>query len=233
MTIGELVNEIKVDLGCDINSIGISDESIKMKIAEATRKVGSYAPQVVIGSFGLSNNAVELPENTIMVAQILTNNVSTSTNRNSPLYDEADLFNATRYSFNVGNIMTDPYIYLMNITEMKTLQNLVSLDDWYFNKANHTVYFSNPTSQTMVIKFLQKYASVEDVEDPDIIQVIKEYSLALCKIVEGNIRRKLQAAPGAIQMDGDSLVNEGMSEKSRLDEEIPRQYQNLYFGIRC
>lgn len=233
MTIDELVNEIKVDLGSDINSLGISDESIRLKINEAMRKVCSYAPYVCVDTYSLSGNSVELPAGTCMVSQILTNNLSTSnTNRSSPMYDEADLFNATRYTFNTGNILADPYIYMMNITEMQTLQNMVSLDDWYYNKDNHTVYFSNPPSQSVVIKSLQKYESFEKITDPDIIQVIKEYSLALCKIIEGNIRRKLQSAPGAIQMDGDSLVSEGTSEKARLDDIIPKQFQNVYFGIR-
>ena len=78
-----------------------------------------------------------------------------------------------------------------------------------------------------------KLSDLEEIEDADILQIIKEYALALCKIIEGNIRRKLQSAPGAISMDGDALVSEGTAEKSRLDEYIPKQFSYLRFGVRC
>ena len=232
MNLDALVEEIKIDLGADVNSLGISNASIISKINEAVRKICSYAPYVNIDTYTVTGKTVVLPETTCMVSQVMTNNLSSgSINRDSPIYDEADLFNATRYIYNYSPL-ADPYIYMMNISEMRTLQNMVSISDWFYNKNNHTLYLTSVPSQSVVIKSLQKYDTFEDIKDPDVIQAVKEYALALCKIVEGNIRRKLQSAPGAIQMDGDSLVSEGTAEKTRLDEWIPKQFQNVYFGIR-
>lgn len=232
MVLDDLIKEIKVDLGSDICTLGISDESIELKIKESLRKVASYAPYSVVQTFDNVLSSIELPDGTCTVIQCLTEDTSTSTDRNSPAYDEQDLFNATRYIYNY-NSLSDPYIYMMKASELKTLQNMISLSDWYYNKENHTVYFNNPPSTTITIRYLRKYLSVEEISDPDILQTVKEYALALCKIIEGNIRRKLQNAPGAVSMDGDSLVSEGSSEKSKLDDWIPKQYANIRFGLRA
>lgn len=231
MNVESLVDEIKLDLGFDINSLGISDDTIKLKIKEAVRKISSYSPYVKIDSYNLENNKAKLPENTVTVIQVLTSNIKGAINRQSPLYDETDLFNASRYIYNYSP-MSDPYIYMMNISEIRTLQNMVALNDWFYNKGDHYLYINNAPSNNITVKSLETYTDLEKVTDIDMIQYVKEYALALCKIVEGNIRRKLQSAPGSIQMDGDSLVSEGMSEKSRLDEEIPKTFSYLRFGLR-
>lgn len=234
MTMDEMVNEIQVDLGSDVNSLGITSNTIELKIKEAMRKIGSYAPRIKVATYDTQGGYVQLSENTVMVSQVLSDNVtSKSVDRNSPLYDETDLFNASRYIFNSYNSsLADPYIYLMNISELRTLQNLVALTDWHYDKGTHQLYLSNYTGTRITIKSLETYNSIEEIQDQDMLQTVKEYSLALCKIVEGGIRRKLQAAPGSIQMDGDALVSEGTSEKARLDEQIPKQFSYLRFGMR-
>ena len=121
----------------------------------------------------------------------------------------------------------------MQRNALNTLQQFISIKDWRFEKYNHTLYLSNYSKNTVSVQYLRKYMNLEEIEDTDILQSIKEYSLALCKIIEGNIRRKLQSAPGAISMDGDALVSEGTAEKSRLDEYIPKQFSYLRFGVRC
>lgn len=234
MDINHMIEEIKSDLGTDVVSIGISDNTIKLKISEAVRKISSFSPYIKIATYTPIGGKVELSEETVMVSQVLTDDVAKSVNRESPIYDEKDLFNATRYIFNYsGTSLRDPYIYLMNLTELKTLQNMIEIKDWFYNKGDHTLYLSNYSNSRVTIKSLEKYTNLDQIQDNDVIQIIKEYSVALCKIAEGNIRRKLQNAPGSIQMDGDSLVSEGISEKNRLDDLIPKTFSYLRFGIKA
>lgn len=232
MQLTEMVDDIKVDLGCDINTLGISDDSIEAKINEAIRKVTSYAPYCVIETFNIDDTKkITLPDGTCAVIQILTDTVKTTSEVKQDVYNDNDLFSVSRYMYR-QDAMSDPYITLMKSNELKTLQNMVSITDYFFNKGDRTLYINNPIDDKVTVKYLVKYRSLEEIEDQDIIQTIKEYALALCKIIEGNIRRKLQAAPGAISMDGDSLVSEGLSEKNKLDEFIPKQYANIRFGMR-
>lgn len=226
----DLVEEIKVDLGCDINSLGISDTSIDLKIKEAVRKISIYAPYVCTETLQVSGGKISLPEDTTTVVAIMNFNKS-SAKRARVIADDTDLFSVSRYLYNY-NDLSDPYIFLMQKNAVSTLQGFVKLDDYHYDKHSHTLFISNHEGEKLTVKYLRKYRSFEEIEDVDIQQIVKEYALALCKIIEGNIRRKLQSAPGAIQLDGDSLVSEGMSEKQAIEDRLPNEFQNIRFGIR-
>lgn len=64
---------------------------------------------------------------------------------------------------------------------------------------------------------------------------IKRFTLALCKINLGMIRRKYAnfASIGntGISLDGDSLVSEGKEEKEKLEEDLITKEQWEGFGI--
>lgn len=233
MLLDELVEEIKIDLGCDINSLGIRDESIKVKVNEALRKISVYAPYVSTEMFDLEGGSAQLPEDSTTVLEVL-NLDNPSATEARVVSDDTDLFSVSRYLYNY-NDLSDPYIFLMQKQAVSTLQNFVKLTDFRFEKSTHKLYLSNSAAtktNRICVKYLRRYRSVEEIEDLDILQRVKEYSLALCKIIEGNIRRKLQSAPGAIQLDGDSLVSEGTSEKQEIESRLVQEFQNLRFGMR-
>lgn len=229
MLLDDLVVEIKVDLGCDINSLGISDQSIELKIKEALRKISVYAPYVCTEMFDLVGGSVQLPDDANTVVAVL--NLDKPSATNAKIADDTDLFSVSRYLYNY-NDLSDPYIFLMQKNAVSTLQRFVETTDYRFEKSTHKLYLSNFSESQVCVKYLRSYRSVEEIEDIDVLQRVKEYALALCKIIEGNIRRKLQSAPGAIQLDGDSLVSEGTSEKQAIEEKLVTEFQNLRFGIR-
>lgn len=230
MLMDELVAEIKVDLGCDINSLGISDTSIVLKINEALRKISVYAPYVCTEMLPVAGGVAQLPEDTTTVVEVLNLDKPSITNA-KVVADDTDLFSVSRYLYNY-NDLSDPYIFLMQKNAVSTLQNFVRLKDYKYEKTNHKLYISNHEGEKVCVKYLRKYRSVEEIEDLDVLQRVKEYALALCKIIEGQIRRKLQSAPGAIQLDGDALVSEGMQEKQAIEDRLVGEFQNLRFGIR-
>ena len=227
----DLVEEIKIDLGCDVNSLGIKDTSIEVKIREALRKISVYAPYVCTEMFTINNGVVQLPDDANTVVEVMNLAKPSATNA-KVVADDTDLFSVSRYLYNY-NDLSDPYIFLMQKNAVSTLQNFVKLTDYHYNKSEHKLYLSNFHGQDLCIRYLREYRSVEEITDTDVLQTVKEYALALCKIIEGNIRRKLQSAPGAIQLDGDSLVSEGMSEKQDIESRLVSQFQNLRFGIRA
>lgn len=230
MKIQDMVEDIKVDLGCDVNSLGISDDTITRKVREALRKISSYAPYVVISTLPVSGGKVDLPEETSTVVEVMHTKASPTSNIS--LGDDQDLFSVQKYMYNSTGGGTDPYTFMTQMAEMKTLQSMVNLGDWHFDKQNHSLYLSNYTESAVTVRYLRAYTDLSEVTDELVIQKVKEYALALCKIIEGMIRRKLQSAPGAIQLDGDSLVSEGTSEKNMLDQTLPTTFKYLRFGIR-
>ena len=230
MLLADLVAEIKVDLGCDINSLGISDESIALKVHEALRKISIYAPYVCTEMFSLEGNVAQLPKDANTVVEVLNLDKPSATTA-KVVADDTDLFSVSRYLYNY-NDLSDPYIFLMQKNAVSTLQSFVRLTDYRYEKSTHKLYLSNAGISRICVKYLRDYRSVEEIEDIDVLQRVKEYALALCKIIEGTIRRKLQSAPGAIQLDGDSLVSEGMDEKRSIEDKLVTEFQNLRFGIR-
>ena len=233
MIMEDMVAEIKADLGADINSLGISDTTIMLKIKEAIRKISVYTPCVKSGYFEVHNLTVDMPEDTVGVLQVLNQtDLKGNSGESTTLYqNDTDLFSVSRYMFNY-NDLSDPFIFLMQKNQLNTIQNFISLKDWRYDNYQNTLYLNNFSGKSVSCIYMSKFTDLQDMKDQDIIQAVKEYALALCKIIEGEIRRKLQVAPGAINMDGDALVSEGQAEKLRLDEWIPKRFMNLRFGLR-
>ena len=117
--------------------------------------------------------------------------------------------------------------YLMKTSELQSTLNFIDRTDWYYVKDDHTLYLNYYNRPKATVKYLKKYSSVEDITDDTVLEYVKLYALALCKIIEGGIRRKLSQAPGAIQMDGDTLAQEGITDKQNLEEKIPKIVGNL------
>lgn len=63
----------------------------------------------------------------------------------------------------------------------------------------------------------------EDVTDDFILDWLLQYSLALCKVKEGNVLRKAQMV--AIQNDGDDMIQEGLKAVEDLQHRLSQESQ--------
>lgn len=231
MTSEDLRDEIKVDLGSDVNSLGISDTSIELKIKEALRKVSSYSPYRELKSFDVVGGRVSMPDTTTAVLAIYNHDPSRG-NSTPSVSEDQDLFSLRKYVYGYGGGLTDPFTYMTQVNQVKTLQGFISLKDFMYDRNSKTLFINDFSGSSATVEYLRAYESLEEVTSEQALQVIKEYTLALCKIIEGHIRRKLQSAPGSIQMDGDALVSEGTSEKASLEASLPDMFKYLRFGLR-
>jgi len=221
-----MTNEIKVDLGSDVLSLAIRDNTIEMKIKESLRKISSYAPRVLFMNVG-NSSVIDMPEDTLCVVQLMSYDLASGVN-----YVDNDVFSWTTLMYNSGSAMYDPFTILQMRNQVQNLQSFISSKDWMYDASEKKLYLSGVSGTNVAIKYMVPYKSLEEVKDEIVLQKVKEYALALCKIIEGTIRRKTQSAPGAIQLDGDAMVSDGESEKSRLDQEIPEIFKYLRFGLR-
>lgn len=227
MEMRDIVDLIKADMGNDVVSLAISDSTIELKVKEALRKVASYAPKVITQSLPVYGERIELPEGTIAVHSVLSTRDPVGTQRGG---DDIDIFSAQTYILRRGDI--DPFSYLLQKNELDSMMNFIELTDWYFEKDSRLLYLNYYNRPAATVKFLKKYIDINEVTEDDVLDVIKNYALALCKIIEGNIRRKLQQTPGAMLLDGDALVSEGTSEKQSIEDSLPRKFGNIRFGFR-
>lgn len=228
MDMTEFVASIKSDLGGDVISLGISDTTVEQKVKESLRKIGSYAPRVITESLPVHQEKVQLPEGTIGVHNVLSTKDVINTPRGG---DDIDIFSINNQMLSKKD--ADPTAYLLRKTELDQTMNFIEVTDWYFVKDSRILFLNYYNRPTATVKYLKKYTDVSEIQDDDIIDVVKNYALSLCKIVEGNIRRKLANAPGAIAMDGEQLVSEGNEEKRTLEESFKREFSNLRFGFRA
>jgi hypothetical protein len=230
MELQEMVESIISDLGGDVLSVALSVETIESKIKESLRKVGAYSPKVSTEAFTVTTEKVIMPLGTLAVLDVMSVNDILNTGRGR---EDNDDFLFSPSAQMMSNPSVDPTSFLMKKNEIDTIMNFVEVTDWYYVKGDSTLFLNYYNRPTATIKYLRKYRDVNEVEDDEIIDVVQSYALALCKIVEGTIRRKLSGAPGAIVMDGAELVQEGKEEKLALEEFMRKQLTNLVYGIRA
>lgn len=229
MDINTMVSEIRSELGGDVISLAIKDETIKINIGKSLRKIGAYSPKVMTASFPVVGEQVVMPEGTIAVQSVLSTRDASDARRGG---DDYDIFDQQKVLTNYGGDI-DPMTQLMRRNEIESLGNFIEVTDWYYLKDSRTLYFNYYNRPAATIKYLKKYTDVSEITDDDVLDYIQQYAIALCKIAEGSIRRKLEQAPGAIPMDGEQLVQEGKEEQQNLEEKIPKALSNLVFGIRA
>lgn len=214
-------------MGTDVVSLAISDETIAIKVKEALRKISSYAPRVMISSFP-RQSCIDMPPTTTCVLAVL----ATDSTSNANIEDD-DVFSWSTMMYNSRQSMYDPFTILTMRNQVGTLQQFISLKDYHFDKHTKKLYLSNLSgSGNVTVKYMIPYTSIEEIVDEIVLQKVKEYALALCKIIEGMIRRKTQNTPGAMQLDGDALVSEGTAEKDRLETDLVQTFKYLQMGIR-
>lgn len=228
----EMVKLIQADLGGDVLSLGIKPETIELKIDEALRKVGAYCPRVLVQSFPVVGEKIQMPEGTIAVQDVMTFKDPVEFTRGRDNTGDIDIFHVGNYML-ASYPQFDPTTYFMRMNELETMMNFIEKTDWFYEKETRTLYLNYYNRPTATVKFLKKYTDVSEIIEDDVLDLVKNYALALCKIIEGTIRRKLQNAPGAMLLDGDALVSEGNEEKMRLEEEIKKQFSNIRFGFRA
>ena len=231
MTLASMRDEIKVDLGSDVNSLGIADTSIELKIKEALRKISSYSPFRELKSFNVVGGKVTMPDNTATVLAIYNHDPSRG-NSVPSAGDDQDLFSLRKYVYGYGGGLTDPFTYMTQINQVRTLQGFISMKDFMYDRNSKTLFINDFPGNLATVEYLRAYDNITEVTSEQTLQMVKEYALALCKIIEGHIRRKLQSAPGSIQMDGDALVSEGTSEKVSIEASLPDMFKYLRFGLR-
>jgi len=118
------------------------------------------------------------------------------------------------------------YMYLQQIQDFKTMLQIQK----HWDLVNNTIVV-HPTS-AFISKIGLLYGEIPPLAQIENIEWINDYSLALCKITLGLIRRKysgMQMAGGGLSLDGDALVSEGNAEKEKLDADLMKRMRPLPF----
>lgn len=142
-----------------------------------------------------------------------------------------DQFDVFKYHSFVPNL--SPGDFMMERVWWKEVRMTAGADDdWYldFNYDDGTAtFYINPTpSEACTLHYIY-------VVDPTLTQLpgsdddwLKDYTLAMCKMILGEIRSKfsgVDGAEGTITLNGDALKAEGKEEKQALEEYLSNRGQ--------
>ena len=212
-------------LGFPVVRVELTDFQIQTAIDEAFSKLDYHAPDwcTQFCTFATSANIslYELPSvvtnnfrNAIYRKHLLSINQSEGTL-------EFDFFikyfqdNFLFRDFSVGD-------YYVTISHLEMMRKILG-NDGTFNIVNNK-YLNIAPPPTFAEEVLVEFKAIDSTcLHPYFVNSIQRFSLAICKVILGQIRGKYQTLPspaGGAQLNGDSLIQQGTQEQEQLVEQL-------------
>jgi len=212
-------------LGFPVVRVELTDFQIQTAIDEAISKLDYHAPDwcTQFCTFATSANIslYELPSvvtnnfrNAIYRKHLLSINQSEGTL-------EFDFFikyfqdNFLFRDFSVGD-------YYVTISHLEMMRKILG-NDGTFNIVNNK-YLNIAPPPTFAEEVLVEFKAIDSTcLHPYFVNWIQRFSLAICKVILGQIRGKYQMLPspgGGAQLNGDSLIQQGTQEQEQLVEQL-------------
>lgn len=215
-------------LGEPVIEVELEDETIDEIITQALGIYGTYKPAEKVGTINVISGQQKYTLTAAEVGKGIIEVFRPDLMRSAVSLDQFDVFNYHTFLPNL-----DPGDYYMERVWWKEVRmSSGSDDDWLldFNPDDGTAtFYVNPIpSESYTLNYIY-------VVDPTLTQVpasdddfMKDYILAMCKIVVGEIRSKFQGVEGAesaINMNGEALKAEGKEERANFEEYLANRGQ--------
>ena len=102
----------------------------------------------------------------------------------------------------------------------KSQMNSLTLYDWYLDYNGQKLYLDN-YSGVITVEYTKSHITAEDLDhDTTWYSWIRDYTLALCKVIEGRIRNKFKVQSAPFEVEADELIQEGNSDKQELEQQL-------------
>ena len=212
-------------LGFPVVRVELTDFQVQTAIDEAVSKLDYHAPdwctQFCTFSTSANISLYELPT-------VVTNNFRNAVYRKNLLSIaqsngtlEFDFFikyfqdNFLFRDFSVGD-------YYITISHLEMMRKILG-NDGTFNIVNNK-YLNIAPPPTFAEEVLVEFKAIDsNTLHPYFINWIQRFSLAICKVILGQIRGKYQTLPspaGGAQLNGESLIQQGTQEQEQLIEQL-------------
>lgn len=110
----------------------------------------------------------------------------------------------------------DNYISWLTYSKLASSYQQTNNLTWKYDHVHQLVYLNK--DQDAVVKCLVKLKALSDIEEEsNWVAWIKDYCLALAKICVGRKRSKYVLTNSQYQLDGTTLINEGIAERDKLE----------------
>lgn len=210
------VEDIKTRLGHPVLSLAITDEMIEKQIGYAIKKIIPYCNSTEV--FTIHDKVTEFKDKLIYSVIRVTSNDSVDQKLTDDSYLWASYYYNTGSKSIVNTALWNYYTQEVNNT----------LFDIGFRFLGNTLYIDNGQPPYTVEAVTEN--SIQNMSE-DYVNWCFEYSLALVKVIEGEIRSKLKIEGSPIETNGAELKSEGAEEISKLEEKLGSSL-SLYYVTR-
>lgn len=217
MTRDEYVEDIKLSLGAPVVEIEI-EEILPQIVDKAFREITRFITDTQYVTVPYTKAPIDTTGCKInSVVQIFR------TANPSRVGDFTDVYSLS--SLNVAyssstNLLLSDYLYR---TQMNQLKSTITTDlDFTYDKEANRLYintfYPNPTKVT--IAYIPEFEDVSEVKETFWINYIQRLALAFAKISLGRVRSKYELSSSLYKLDGNQLIQEGISERDAIREEL-------------
>lgn len=227
------LNYIKTSLGYPVVNVYMTDDMIEQQISFSIRKVLPWVNAVEFIEVGRKTEF----KDRLVYAVLRVHKpgyVETTSSVGASYYDmliarsiynqmggtkNAYLGSSTSGMVNAAlyNYQYEETLATMNPIGFRLIGNVLYVDDASGSEGPYTA--ECVTNRSL-------YNMTEDYQS-----WILRHSLAICKQCEGRILRKIKVSGSPVEQDGESLMNEGITEQKELEEKLGSQ-MSLFFCTR-
>lgn len=212
MTEGQVRSYIERMLGKGKVTIELEDDDFKEIIDQALAKLRPYYSGVRYIQVDGTNSPIDVSSHNI-IDVIAIYDIGTE---GIPQLQSQMYLNPGVFVYN--NNFRDSYISYLTYAKLASAYQYTNKTSWKFDYVHKLLYLSKQKS--VVLKALVELRAVTDIEEgSQWIAWFKDYSLALAKIIVGRMRSKYTLSNGQYQLDGNAILQEGLADKQRLEDE--------------
>ena len=239
MTLEYFINKIKFQVtGGGVLQCELSDENFAFILEMALQEMNRFYDSTQLVQVK-SQKCVDLTEvekeNNIMINSVSAiyrvkpnGTTSMSTGTDPMLLSQWNLAN------NYYNYGSSRWIYnYLAYNTTQQVSNTLSTDlDFKEDKLGRKLYvnFTNGDSADLVIEYVPKLTSVEQVIGDYWIDILSRLSLAHAKIALGRIRTRYKQENAQWSQDGETMLTEGKEELKAIEERLAA-HANLFYPV--
>jgi hypothetical protein len=197
MTKAELISEVKSVLGSDEVDLEIKDETIGLFIDKAVRQAFNYMDYRCIRTLPVVDQKVDVSELNVGTVLNIYETQPTNSLSEFELYIRQAMYSGSLVDYMGYNIMRSNY------------DSIISRG---FRLIGNTLYVDNYYSY-ITLEWMPKSITFEEVTEPEWIEWISKYTIALTKEAIGRVRSKYSVTGSPFELDGEKLLEEGKAEQ--------------------
>ena len=200
----QIMDTVKTRLGYPVIDLAITDDMIMKQIDFAVNKIIPYLNNVEV--FTVNGKVVKFDHKKVYSVIRVTDSTSN---------ENVNIDQAINYGFYISNKSHSLINYAVWNYYTDSVQT--DLNPIGFKLIGDTLYIDGGNSPWSVEAITEN--SLHTMTD-DYVTWITDYSVALVKCVEGEIRSKVKITGSPVETNGSELKSEGITEKKELEERL-------------